>query len=261
MKRLWLLIFISNLGISATDPGPVSCLSTREFITTLEFLRTHKEYQVTEDRAQSLSQQVADGCTGASKRFIQIMNVLSKAGIPSQKSVETALHFASSTQEMTKAFLTIFKGAFIENLMDLDSIQALNISMEISEAYKDHAKSAEKNFNQLVDFCVSKKSLDLPILECAKFGTRVIKNGSTFEFNITKDFIELFNYLTDKNKSNLPTYEALKISEFVTQFGPESKSNFIKAYEYALEKNGLDKSIKESIELGKQMASKSIKKI
>lgn len=262
MKRLIPLIFISHITFAsaAETPKIQSCLSTREFITTLEYLRDHKDFAINETDARNLATRVSSGCTGASKRFIQVTNVLTKAGLPSKKSIETALKYAASTDELTGAFLVIFKGAYIESLLDLDVSQALNIALELSDSAKGSTKLLEKNFNELVNFCVDKKSLDLPLVECAKMGARVVKSGNEFEFNVTKDFISLFNYLTD-SKINLPTYEAISVTEHVMKFGPEAKKNFIQAYEYAISKNGLDKSIKDAIEFAKSMASNSKKEI
>lgn len=249
-----------ELTMASEETNKVNhCLSTREFITTLEFLRDHKELGLGEASARAVSHKVSEGCTGASKRFIQVNNVLLKAGVPSKRSLETAQTFALKSDEKTNAFLTVFKGAFIEELLDLDVNNALSIALEVSETYEGKSSMAEKNFGQLVTFCLDRKSLDLPLLECARMGSRVIKNGSPFAFDITSDFISLFNYLTDPKKGNVVTFEALAVAEYVTKFGPEAKKNFIQAFEYALSKNGLDAPVKDAIEFGKTMASRSSK--
>jgi hypothetical protein len=90
---------------------------------------------------------------------------------------------------------------------------------------------------------------------------RVVKSASEFEFDVAKDFIQLFNYLVDSKKANLATYVALKTAEFTIQYGPESSANFKNAYEYALKKSGLESSQKDALEFAKSMASLSIKKL
>ena len=261
MKLLFFLLFISQLVFGADESTKkiIPCLSTREFITTMEFLRAHKEYGVAESETRVTALKVSEGCTGASKRFIQVTNVLVKAGVPSGKAFETALKFSHTTDELTQAFLSVFKGAFIESLLDLNIHQALTIALEVSESYSHDSKLGEKNFSQLVEFCVDKKSLDLPLLECARLSARIMKNGAQYSFNISSEFISLFHYLTEPNKSNLPTFKALEVSEYVTKFGPESKGNFIQGLEYALSKEGLDKPFQDALEFAKLMASKSIK--
>lgn len=265
MKTLSLpmLVLFSSMSFSyAADKAdkPATCLATREYITSLEYLREHKEFLMNEVDARNLAQKVSMGCTGASKRFIQTSNILIKAGVPSKKALEHGLKFANSSDEAYSAFLTVFKGAYIESLLDLNVAEALNVAMELSYSYEGNKKLAEEQFNKLVQFCVDKKSLDLPLAECARIATRVVKNAPPFDFKIADDFIELFNYLSGQQRSNLPTFEALKVAEHVTQFGPEAKKNFTQAYEYGVNKNGLDLTIKAAIDFGKAIAAESVKK-
>lgn len=254
-----IILFSSAAMAKMPESKPETCLSSREYITTLEFLRENKAFGLEEKDCRVVSSKVSEGCTGSSKRFIQVINVLTKAGVPSKLALETAQKFALSSDDTTAAFMTVFKGAFIDSLLDLDVSQALNVAMELSYSYEGNKKLAEKHFNKLVEFCMDKKSLDLPIPECARMSVRVIKSGSAFEFDITKDFIDLFNYLGDQSKSNLPTFEALKVAEHVVKYGPEAKKNFTQAYEYAISKSGMEASQKDAIEFGKTMASRSVK--
>jgi hypothetical protein len=264
MKVLLLMTSFCILSpVFATSPAlvkPQACLSTREFITTLEFLRDHKEFSLDESKLRELAHKVSQGCTGASKRFIQITNVLVKAGIPTKAALEAALTMATSTDEATAAFISIFKGAFLESMLDMDTKSALEIAMDLSHSFSGNRKHVQDNFNQLAEFCVSKKSLDLPVQQCGKMAARVIKSAENFDFKISRDFIALFEYLTGKPSTNLPTYQALEIAEYAVKFGPEAKDNFIKAYEYALAKKGFDVAAKDAIEFGKTMASRSVKK-
>lgn len=265
MKYTTIAILLSTLSSSLIHAEtkqelPATCLSTREYTTTLEYLREHKEFLINENDSRSLANKVTQGCTGASKRFIQISNLLIKAGIPTNKALETGIKFAQSSDETTSAFLTIFKGAFIESLLDLNVSEALSVAMELSYSYQGNKKLAEKQFNQLVNFCVDKKSLDLPLVECAKIATRVVKNAPPFDYNIATDFIELFGYLTQQDQANQPSFEALKVAEYVTQYGPEAKGNFIQGYEFAVSKKGLDIPIKAAIDFGKSMAAASVEK-
>ncbi len=80
----------------------------------------------------------------------------------------------------------------------------------------------EKNFNELLEFCLVKKSLDLPLVQCARLGARVMKNGAPLRFSVTRDFIELFKFLTEDKRTNLTTGDALAVAEEVTKHGPET---------------------------------------
>lgn len=264
MKTVLVLSFGLITACSTTKAPKVEeskvCYSSREYITTMEYIRNQKDFALNENQARELANKVSTGCTGASKRFIQTTQLLVKSGMPSNTAIETGIEYALGSDEAFLAFVSVFKSSYLESLLDLDLKLSLDISKELSQSYKGNKTLVEKDFSRLVDFCVSRKSLDLPLVECAKTASRVVKSGEDFQFKIGNDFIDVFNYVTDKNSANLPTFEALKVAENVVKFGPEAKANFFKAYEYGVAKNGLDKTIIDAIEFGKTMASRSIKK-
>lgn len=235
----------------------VTCLSSREFITTLEYLRHQKDFALTEEASRDLANKVSEGCSGASKRFIQVTDLLVKAGFPSAKSVETGLKFAREDDQSTGAFLTVFKGSFVSELLDLDAHHALKLALDLSQSFSGNRKNAVKEFNKLVKFCVDKKSLDLPMLECGKMSARVIKAAEAFVFKTGETFIEMYRYLTDRDMANLATPKALELAEFIVKHGPEAKNNFIGSFEYALSQKGLGLNQTEAINFAKSMTSKS----
>ena len=256
------LLISSHLSIASTALSrPVACLSTREYITTLEYLRDHKDFSLTESQAREIADKVSTGCSNASKRFVNVTEILSKAGLPSNKAISTGIKFANKDDDAAEAFLTVFKGSFNEQLLDLDMGMALQTALELADTFKGNRKSAVKDFNLLIDFCLSKKNLDLPLTKCASISTRVIKSGEEFDYKVGESFIDLFNYLSKPNKPNLPTYQALEVSEQVVKYGPEAKGNFMRSYEYAVDKKGLDLTVKEAIDFGKLMASRSVKNL
>jgi hypothetical protein len=254
------LALITSCSSPSKKTGPQTCMASREFITTMEYLREQKNFALNDNQSKDLANKVSTGCSGASKRFIQVTNLLIKSGLPSQKAIATGLDYALDSDDSFEAFMAIFKSSYIESLLDLDLGRSLKVATELSKDFKGSKKNLINEFNKFVNFCVNRKSLDLPLMNCADTAKRVVKSGEDYEFNISQDFIELFSYLTDKNQSNLPTYEALKVAENVVKFGPEAKSSFIKAYEYGVSKNGLDISSHDAIELGTTMASRSIVK-
>lgn len=259
------LLFLTLVATACSSPAPKpvttnACYSSREYITTMEFIRGQKDFALNEKQTRELANKVSTGCTGASKRFIQVTKVLVKSGLPSQTAIETGVKYALTGDEAFNAFMTIFKSSYLESLLDLDLKLSLDISTELSQSYKGKNRIIEKEFSQLVEFCVDRKSLDLPLVDCAKTATRVLKSGEDYEFKIGKDFIDVFNFVTEKGKANIPTYEAMAVAENVVKFGPEAKTNFINAYEYGIDKKGLDYTVTDAIEFGKTMASRSIKK-
>jgi hypothetical protein len=264
MRYLVILSLSTIAACSSSSPKKIentgTCLAAREYITTMEFIRAQKDFALNEKQARDLSNQISKGCTGASRRFIQVTNLLVKSGLPSQKAIETGVKYALGDEDSYAAFMTIFKSAYLESLLDLDLKLSLDISTELSHVFKGNKKAAQEEFNNLVDFCVSKKSLDLPLRECAKTAARVVKSAENFNFKISRDFINLFNFVTDKNGANQPTFKALSVAENVVQYGPEAKGSFLQAYEYGISKKGLELPTNDAIEFGKTMASRSVTK-
>ena len=253
--------FLALMSFSAFgNPQAQYCLSAREYITTLEYIRDHKEFILTEPQSRELADKVSLGCLNSSKRFINVTDVLLKAGMPSQKALETGLRFANHDDDAAAAFLAVFKGSFMEKLLDLDLHTSLETALSLSESFEGNRKMAFTEFNKLIVFCLDKKQLDLPLVQCAKLASRVIRSGDEFENKVGETFIDVFHYLTKANKANLPTFEALEVSEEVVKYGPEAKRNFIQSYEYGLDQKGLGLSNKQAIDFGKTMASRSVKK-
>ncbi|MGK0367449.1 MAG: hypothetical protein ACI9QD_000584, partial [Thermoproteota archaeon] len=72
----------------------IECKVLREYATTLQFLRGHKAFGIKESEARKVADRVSHGCTGASKRFIQITNILLRAGLGAKESIEHGIKFA-----------------------------------------------------------------------------------------------------------------------------------------------------------------------
>src|SRR4051812_28021482 len=95
------LIFGFQAKAAVPAPKELHCLTTREYVTTLEFLRDSKEFQLPEKDARALATRVSDGCTGAALRFIKVTRLLTKAGVGSKDAVTTAADFAHRTDAET----------------------------------------------------------------------------------------------------------------------------------------------------------------
>src|SRR5437879_365654 len=66
------------------------CTSTEEYVKTLKFFRTSKEFQFPENTSRLISEKVARGCNGASERFTQVLLLLKAVGLSERKSLEMA---------------------------------------------------------------------------------------------------------------------------------------------------------------------------
>src|SRR5688572_3898868 len=59
-------------------PPYQGCQSTREFVTTLEYLRDQKQLGLDEREGRKIAYEVAKGCTGAARRFQWSFEILLK---------------------------------------------------------------------------------------------------------------------------------------------------------------------------------------
>lgn len=235
------------------------CSAAKEYVTTLNFLRDHKEFSIKNQDALKVASEVSKGCSGASLRFIQVVNLLVKAGIDSGTAIITGKEFAFQTTEKTNSFISIFKGSFLKKYLDMDLLSSKKIALELTIGLKKSPEIVGSDFASIADFCATSQGLDLPKTQCAQYALNVIKAADQFEGPIAPPFLDLYHFLTDdRHGPKATTYDALKLAESVLKFGPMAKDNFITAYRYALSKKGLDISRNEAIEFAKQIASQSI---
>jgi hypothetical protein len=233
------------------------CQASREFITTLEYLREHKEYQLTEKQARDLADKVSLGCSDASRRFIQTTELLLKAEMDARKAFDYALRLAQSTNEAHEVFQRIFKEAFVQELLDLDATAALETASTLSLTFKGSYQNLSADFNYLVRFCVDQKSLGLPIRDCAGFATRIAKMGGEINAPIAQTFQSGFDYLTQPSKANLPTVDALKTVEKILPYGSQGLENFKQAFDYATKEQGLALPIRDAIEFSLNLTQRT----
>lgn len=256
MKFLFpFLFFISNFSWANSVAPKEMCLSTREFITTLTYLREQKVFSLPENSMRDLSETIAAGCTGASKRFIQVTDLLVKSGYPSTKSIKLAQKFALATDKESSAFQNVFRSSFVKELLDLSLQEAIDIAMDLSLNYSGDPSVAEAEFENVVKFCTSETSLGLPLLACGRLATRIVRSGANYPFKVGEEFVALFRYLSNKN---FVTKEALALSEEVVSHGPTAAENFKRAYEFALDKEGLGLGRKEASAFSLKMAVLSL---
>ncbi len=246
--------------VKQTPQPPASdlvCKSSREFITTLEYLRDKKEFALTEVQSREFALKVAGGCTDASKRFIETTELLVKAEMDSRKVFDYSLKMALASNEVSQTFQKVFKESFVQDLLDLDLMVALETAYQLSSDFSGNYADLSNDFNYLVRFCVDQKSLGLPIKECAQFATRIARIGSQIKAPVRESFRAGFDFLTRPEKANLPTVEALKTIERVLPYGAQGVENFKQAYDYATSEKGLAMPIKQGIEFAVGLSVKT----
>jgi hypothetical protein len=264
MKRILIilsLIFSTQLFAKEKDGKKLieGCLSSREYITAVNFLRKSKEFKLDEKQVRSIADKVSLGCTGASKRFIMITNLLVKSSLDSKSALEVAIKFASKAEAEVRTFIYIFKRSFLKNFLDLDIRTSVNVALKLSDKFDGDQKNSQYTFNEILRLCQSRNGLDMPNKKCAELAASVAKKGENYKEAVGKKFVHLFNYLVNRKGPNLPSFEAVKIADELIAFGPMVYKNFLQGYKFAISKKGLNLTRNQAIEFGKKMAKRSKK--
>jgi hypothetical protein len=237
----------------------VECTVTKEFITTLEFLRQSSSFQMDEKIARDLAMKVSSGCDGASKRFIMVANLLAKAGMDVRNGLEVALKLSSKDDATTNNFIHLFKLVYTPNFLDLTVGEAVDTGLALSEQFNADQKMASQDFEKIVRFCLAEKELNLPGRKCAKLGIQVTKHGERFHKPIAPAFIKLYQFIQSKKVASLGLNDILSIVEKVITNGPVGVENFIQAYNYAQLEKGLALDQGKSIEFAIQLSNKTVR--
>jgi hypothetical protein len=238
--------------LAASPAG--GCTTSREYITTLEYLRDAKSLSVPEEEARKLAGEVARGCSGAADRFIRVTELLLRAGLTGKDAVRNGKVFAAKDKVVTETFITVFKGAFFEDGLDLDISAALRMALSLSAEFPGDIVAVQKDFEKLVGYCVNKKRLDLPRPKCGGFAAGLLKKGQSWQGGVFGSFEELFEFLTSSEGAGIITSQALQLSEEAIAGGPDSPRNFIQAYKYASSEKGLKMDRSAALAFARELA-------
>lgn len=232
-----------------------TCTTTREFVTALEFLRADENFRLKESEARDLAFKVAEGCTGAAKRFIRVAKTLVSSGSTRKNATETGLKFASTSDAATDAFTTVFQQTIAEDSLDLDFEASLRIALSLSKEFSGDLKKVREDFVKVVDFCSDTETVGLARSQCGPFAANVAKAGEKWNSGIAQPFIQSFEYLRSNSGPALVTGDALKVAEALITKGPGAPDNFKQAYQYASSNSGLGLTREDAIRFAKKMAS------
>lgn len=238
-----------------------ACPAAKEYIATLNYIRGTKEFLATEEQAKDMAKAVVKGCEDSGKRFIQISQLLVRAGILPQNALPVAIDYAQATPEEAASFVTIFRNAFASDKLDLDLQASLNMARSLSKNAEGDASMMEKDFMALVKFCTSEDELDLPRPSCGSMAQRVILSGQPYLGSVAEQFINAYRFIV-KNSSDAPhltTGDALRLAEELIKISPASVSNFKQAYQFAISENGMKLSQNDAITFAKDLAAKTVR--
>ncbi len=234
------------------------CLSSREYITTTRFLTKKKEFSLNTKQIEEVADLVSKGCTGASKRFIIVTNLLVKTGLDTKSSIKMAMKFAGKTEKEVKTFTYIFKRSYLKKYLDLSLPHAIEIAFLLADKFDGNHLNSQRTFNQVLRLCNGRGELDMPNMLCANLAARVAKSGENFSRPLGDGFRKLFQYLIKRNGPNLAAYKAIELTEKVMKYGPTASRNFIQAYQFAISKKGLNVAKGQAISFGEKLAQRTL---
>lgn len=243
--------------IAVKEQAKKLCNSTDEYIATLRFLRSNKDMNYTEKTSRLIAEKVARGCDGAAERFSQILILLKTIGLSDRSALAMALDFSSQTPDVQKNFSEIFTRAFLSEFFDYNYNTAYRIAIELSKNYRGEPAQVREDFVELAHYCKDGKTLDLPGTLCSEYTIRLVRLSEYFPDGIRKPFYSLFTTLREKPEFTLDMKTALDVTYNVLKNGPRAPENFLSAYKYAMEKNGLDLDRKQSLAFALRMADRS----
>lgn len=235
------------------------CFAAREYITTLGFLREHKDFQIKEDDARKLSDQVSLGCTGAAQRFIKVTNLLVKSNMGTADALRTAVKFVEADDKTTETFLKVFQTAFLADEYDLDLPSSLRYALALSVQYQGEPEYALADFAKVSEFCLERKGLDLSKPYCAELGVFVARTGMAYPQGAAPSFFELLDFVRSEGGPSRSTAEALNLSKEILGYGPLAVQNFRYGYQFAVSKEGFSQPYGAAMEFAKRLASRSTK--
>jgi hypothetical protein len=231
------------------------CDSSKEFITTLEYLRKQKAFELDEPTNQKVAHHVSEGCTGAAKRFITSLVFLKKLELGSRNSLFIAKSMAHKSDNYMTAFIEIFKQSYAKDYLNLDLKNSYRIARELSLDFDGDVDKVLKDFSQLAKFC-SQSEIGLSRPRCAQLAIRIAHSGSKFPERLAPAFIKTYRFARDK--MGAPLNEALLIAHDVAAISPQAYKNFMLAYKYALKNKGLNLPARSSLQFAMEMSKRSV---
>lgn len=234
------------------------CLSHREFITTLEYMRNQDHYEMGEKFSQETAHEVSKGCTGAAQRFVRVYELLVKVEAGARSSAQYAIELSKMTDAHVDAFMGVFKNAYEPKKLDLDVFSAMKIAHRLSSDYKGDVKQALSDYESLVEFCLDEKHIGAPAPQCAVLAADIATMGEEHSSPISQSFMKLYSWLRTHDQAGVSVSKAIEIAKNVVKTHPKAVDNFIAAYEYALKDKGLHYSANQSLAFAMDITHRAV---
>jgi hypothetical protein len=233
----------------------VDCESSKELITAFNFLVSAKEVKLQNAQALAISKEVAKGCSGAARRFIEIVLLLDKAKISVDAAIKVATLVAASSDAGAETFKIVFVEAFLKDGLDLDALSALRMAKAMSVEYPGNPDQSGKDFGRIVKFFLAPDGLAMPRPQCGELAARITHLGVRRPEGIGDDYVEILTKLMDPAGANLATSDARALVDSMLEQNPYSVKNFLETYKFAIAPQGANLDRKDAVNLAKTVAA------
>lgn len=253
-----LLVIFGSSSYAFENDEVKYCKTSKEYITAVEFLKEkQKLYGLQEVQIKEIASKIITGCTGATKRFVKVIQVLTKVEVGTREAIQLAADLSNKTNDHVEVFLSVFKKSYLSNYLDLDLRNSVEMAKALSIDFKGNPKTASLDFKKITEFCVSQKELGLPLSQCASLSKQIVTLSKDFKTGIAEDFFKSYRFMVSKEGLGLSVAEAFASSVEVIQNGPHAADNFITAYKYGVSSAGLDLAAGDSLKFAKQLAGRT----
>lgn len=248
------VFLIISIGIHL---NAMSCESTKEFISTLEYLRKQKNFSLPDSENFKAALLVSKNCNGASQRFQRIINTLVMTGVDHDQALHFAVKYSQEDNESVDAFLSLYEGLVLEKKFNLPYYQAFETAKFFAESTKGNKSELKKDFLGFLSFCFEDSDGTLlPLDQCRKISFKYLDLHKYYAHGVFNEFKSLFDYLRNKRETGLPIARALAVTQEVLINGPGSRKNFIDSYQYGL--NQLNLKPSQALSLSLKLASYTV---
>lgn len=236
-------------------------------MSALDYLRSAKDYKLSEDQARAAADRISKGCDGATRRFVKVTGALVRAGLSANDAFQEGFTFAGLDDKKSETFLAVFKRAYARDQLDMDLRSSVLLARSLSSEFNGESEKALRDFDRLLAFCVGTEGLNQSRPVCGLFSARLAKLGEIYKEEMADGFFETYRFLTAQGGGlfkrargpGVTTGDALRVAEKVAGNGPVGVRNFIDGYTYAASERGLGFDISKAMAFAEGMALRTLR--
>lgn len=231
----------------------VVCESTKEFISSVEYLRTQKFLTLPDNEILKTALLVSENCNGAAYRFQRILSTLVASGVDHEHARHFAVTYSREDNESVEAFISLFQGLVLEKKFNLPFYQAFETAKFFAESAKGNKAELKKDFLGFLGFCFEDvNGILLSLEQCRSLSFSYLKLHAEYPKGVFPEFKILYNFLRNEKETGLSISNALAITQTILRHGPGAQKNFIDSYRYGL--NKLNMKPAQSLSLAYKLA-------